>query len=1221
MTNRPKTGLRTSLALCSYALITLLQSFALAVAGAVIATALCYLARLTHRAIVENAAFSPLKGEPLPALSGQEIPQVDRLWLATVGHEPSVLLLTVMGVMALVIHGAMLVWGGAIIHRMAMRRSTAVRQSLLQRILATAGADSQRGTGATSVLLTHGVDAVRQYDAKFLPGLVRAITFTLVSVVLTGFYSTQLAGVLGFGALFAALVSVLLLRSTHKTVEASTQEKLSISDHIVEMVKGLPVLVGLGRASEQSQVLADMGERLRRSHLKALTQELSSRIWVDAILTVLTAVIVWLSGRFVLHHSMGLDTALFIGFLAFLVVGALHQLTPALRSGARAQAARTEIEAFLARPLPRNIVNVEGAALEVENLSVQYPGRAPVFKNFNMRIPHASTTAITGPSGCGKSTLLGVVSGSVAPDLVATGETEPLRVSGSVRGTGSVVWVSQSPAFLTTSVLHEVALFGFPAVVHSAHDLVAAQGLQSQHSPLTLSANGRARYMQYLRVVGLEKYADIAPESLSAGQMRRLAIARTLARVDALEKIGEHVTVLVDEPTAHLDAAAAVRVNASLAALATTGATLLIVTHDDELTQRTDFHLHATRDQNNTQWHLQKGKALGWSFPAGGSLPAETHGPAQAEAKSAAQNLESAPGSLAKTPSKHRPGIFKTLESLRILTGVGPQKIVLPAVLASAAYVCMVTGVMLLGWWLMRVAQAPQFTLATWLLVGMSCCLLAGLIMSFISEEIITSAALTGASKFRVRAWNTAGRTILSIRSLLRGDKILERLVGDIDELRESLPHAVIPSVTHCLMMVLALLTSAVLVPHSLVVLLPAVLLTTLVVPAVVLYLDSKAETISHSATNETLRLGVSSFDAAEELRANGLNYLAHATFAETERYAQDAAHASVTTMKFARALTTFVWGAASLATLVLNWDAVQDGGLSASTLALVAMLCWGLIPCSVAHAQAVRRWSHFAELVARLRPLVERNRWNDDQQQKHTAVIKSAFASPIELNVNDLSTRWPGMTHPVFFGVNATVASGEWLGITGPSGSGKTTALATLLGFLPAESGSISVNGTRMSEVDLRGYAAWCPQSAYIFAASIADNLALATQQSARPSEAQMLDAMERVGLGDFVRSLPQGLNTQVGAGGAYVSGGQRQRIAIARTLLTDAALLLMDEPTAHLDQQAAAALIQEVAQGTKATHRSTDSTRQDTKDLPAVVIVSHRASDLQTCDRLVHL
>ena len=112
---------------------------------------------------------------------------------------------------------------------------------------------------------------------------------------------------------------------------------------------------------------------------------------------------------------------------------------------------------------------------------------------------------------------------------------------------------------------------------------------------------------------------------------------------------------------------------------------------------------------------------------------------------------------------------------------------------------------------------------------------------------------------------------------------------------------------------------------------------------------------------------------------------------------------------------------------------------------------------------------------------------------------MKVTDAAPA-LTMQDGSARWPGMDHPVFARLNLTAREGSWTAVTGPSGSGKSTVLATLLGFLPLESGRIEAAGEALDPEELRGYAAWCPQAAHIFESTLEGNLLLARDRSDRP-------------------------------------------------------------------------------------------------------------------------
>jgi ATP-binding cassette, subfamily B, bacterial len=190
--------------------------------------------------------------------------------------------------------------------------------------------------------------------------------------------------------------------------------------------------------------------------------------------------------------------------------------------------------------------------------------------------------------------------------------------------------------------------------------------------------------------------------------------------------------------------------------------------------------------------------------------------------------------------------------------------------------------------------------------------------------------------------------------------------------------------------------------------------------------------------------------------------------------------------------------------------------------------------------------------------------------------------------------------------GVSFRVARGEKVAIVGPSGAGKSTIFHLLLRFYDPRSGSITLDGMRLGDLDpadLRARIALVPQDSVMFASSVADNIRFGRPDA---SDAEVARAAEFAHAAAFIAALPLGMDTPVGERGVTLSGGQRQRIAIARAVLRDAPLLLLDEATSSLDAesetQIAAALAELMRERT-------------------TIVIAHRLATVLSCDRILVL
>lgn len=156
---------------------------------------------------------------------------------------------------------------------------------------------------------------------------------------------------------------------------------------------------------------------------------------------------------------------------------------------------------------------------------------------------------------------------------------------------------------------------------------------------------------------------------------------------------------------------------------------------------------------------------------------------------------------------------------------------------------------------------------------------------------------------------------------------------------------------------------------------------------------------------------------------------------------------------------------------------------------------------------------------------------------------------------------------YPILRDVSFTAPAGGITALVGPSGAGKSTVLRLLLGFATQDTGTIRVDGRALATYashDWLAQVAWVPQRGHVFAGTIMDNLRMAKSDA---THAQIRHAAEQAGAHDFISALPRGYDTPLGERGAGLSGGEIQRLTLARALLKNAPVLLLDEPTAHLD------------------------------------------------------
>jgi ATP-binding cassette subfamily C protein CydCD len=1010
---------------------------------------------------------------------------------------------------------------GALAGRIAAASKRRWRERLVRHVAA------EGGRGAEEALLAgHGLDDLDAYLGTVLPAAVSALVIPAALGLRILIADPLSALIVALTLPLVPVFMVLIGLHSRERADAAASALTRLAEHLVELAEGLPVLVGLGRAAEQTGALAAVQDGYRRRLQRTLRSALLSALALELVGMLSVAVVAVTLGLRLLSGSVGLDAALLVLLLAPDCFSALREVGAAYHQAQDGLAALRRVRAVLDRT--RSVTERRLGRPGLVGLAVRHPGRGTVGP-VSARLPRRGVVAVTGPSGAGKSTLLDAIAG-----IAAAGA----EIEGAVVGIphDRLAMVRQTPRFAADTPLAELTLVG------PGHEQVLAE-------------------------LGLESLGDASIGRLSPGEQRRLAVARALARVDA----GARVLVL-DEPTAHLDVVNAERV---LAAIRRREARLLVLVASHDARVRADAELVIDLGGAAAPASVE------WMPPAVTASPAV---PAAEVTTSTAPPLPSSP------PAAGAPRAVARW-ALAILLGA----------IASAMSLAL-TAVS--GWLIVRAAAEPAIMYLLVAIVGVRFFGLGRAVARYAERLVGHAAALALVDRLRLRLWSRLAARGAAARGARDAGHALDLLVNLPAQLRDLLPRVLTPLAGGVLVTLASAAVVIAVAPTAWPVAV-ALAVTGALAPLLAWAAGRRDQrALVAGATALTTRVAALA-DAADDLRAVGadaaavdvVDRLGRMQERRERRQASVAAAASLvagigtgTAAVLAPLLAPTAEAAAVAALLVLAClEPVASAAVAAQRIpalrAVLSQLAAGAASGTAGYAGAADAGAGAgAGAGAALPPVVRR------------------------LALRDLALAWDG-GHPVVTGVDAEVVAPRWLVVDGPSGAGKTTLVTALLGDLRPAHGAVLAGGVDLRGVDRdawRARVAWCPQEAHVFDSTIRANLLVARPRTDPVTEDEMRAVLASVGLRRVIADAADGLDLRVGRHGSALSGGERQRLAVARAILRRCDVLVLDEPTAHLDDATADAVMRDV--------------RRAAGDR-IVVLVSHRAADRMPEDQVLRL
>ncbi|MCX5342235.1 thiol reductant ABC exporter subunit CydD [Streptomyces atratus] len=1048
----------------------------------------------------------------------------------------------------------------------AYRASAAVKSELRGRLLERAAAlgpgwlSGQR-TGSLVALATRGVDALDDYFARYLPqlGLAVVVPVAVLARIVTEDWVS--AAIIVVTLPLIPLFMILIGWATQSRMDRQWRLLSRLSGHFLDVVAGLPTLKVFGRAKAQAESIRTITSQYRRATLRTLRIAFLSSFALELLATLSVALVAVTIGMRLVHGELDLYTGLVVLILAPEAYLPIRQVGAQYHAAAEGLSAAEEIFSVLeTEPRPGGTENTpESLRLELEGVTVRHEGRTEAsLDGASLVVDEGETVALVGPSGVGKSTLLNVVLGFTAPDegRVRIGGVD-LATLAPEHWRERIAWVPQRPYLFAGTIAENVRL----ARPDADDDAVTA----------ALRDAGAYDFVAELPD-GAQTLLGEDGAGLSAGQRQRLALARAF--------LADRPLLLLDEPTASLDGETEAGIVEAVRRLAA-GRTVLLVVHRPALLSVADRVVT-----------LEPGLTLRPEKPeVFAAVPRPTNAPV------GESDTVPEPGVLRDTAARSG----QVLARVREAAGAQRGQLALALLLGSLALASAVGLMAVSGWLISRASEQPP---VLYLMVAVTATRAFGLgraVFRYAERLVSHDAVLKMLAELRVAVYRGLERIApAGLRRTRRGD-LLSRLVADVDALQDYWLRWLLPVGTAAVVGAATAGFIGWLLPAAGIVLAAGLLLAGAGVPLVSGACSRHAERQLAPARADLATRITDLLGGTAELTVAGALPARTERTREADGVLTRIAARAATATALGGGLIALIGGLTVVATALVALPAVYDGRLAGVELAVVVLTPLAAfeavtgLPLAVQYRQRVKRSAERVyEVLDAPLPVHE------------PGSPAETPGSPFPLEVRGLSARYAQAERDALDSIDLRLTAGRRIAVVGPSGSGKTTLAQVLLRFLDARAGTYRIGGVDASALEgdtVRQFVGLCAQDAHIFDSSIRENLRLARTGA---TDEELRAALDRARLLDWAEALPDGLDTLVGEHGARLSGGQRQRLALARAILADFPVLVLDEPAEHLDLATADALTADLLAATRG--RTT-------------VLITHRLQGLEAVDEVVVL